>query len=503
MPAKATIHFKDHNPAGANSEDGYVVLRKAGSDPWSGSSTGGSPNTPVDVFENHGQFNAEDNFYEDDTISANVDYFYRVVYYRGPSWAARTEYHAGGVAIGPVRVPDSSRLGYPNNVPSESSGVPYFMNTEPICHMQADSLAFGAGWSPGTGNLWDNLRTFGTNSYVPNEADTYSSGPGTMSFQMSDTATFNQSVYLWRGDDDSLDPIPVLGDRFMEDSSFPMRGGQYSVSQAAWNHHVPQGVGQTGVFWDEGVTVFGVSTTSNNVNATTGRDYGNKDSEQTYNHGTLGANGFSMYGDFVKWSDGSAMPTDHWLDSDLMCYGASGCANTTYPQSRSWGWGFFGGGFGYGADIGGFMKASEVNPDPQRQDYAHLSYPVPTYFNYTSATTTIGRPNNLSITASVMQPDGRQRIWINGGVDHASHDPILLADPTPYVNDAGVTVNAQPLTGFSGIGLSFWGYYAVLAEYLFIPKALSSSEFTTVVDYLNSKYSGYLFPQGTYNQKFA
>lgn len=529
MPAQAQIDFTDNNPAGANNEDGFIVIRAASEDPWTGSGTGGSiKSVATFLHDSKAPSTALANSYTDTTLQPNIEYYYRVVYYRATNkatkdWANKTEYNAGSTPVGPVLVPDADTLGYPNNVPSNTSGVNYSIGTEPIVHISADSIARQAGWpGPGNGNLWDQIRTFNAYDVLKNEASTYGSGPGIISQKQTHYQDRQQSVYLWRGLDNTLDPIPLIGDRYVVGMDYPSRYATHGVERASWAVHKPavnSSPSPVSIIWDEGVTVAGVTTGSNAishpyVHPTTGvtnhylsdRNFGLHNSEAIYNHGSMGWNSWSLDGTMMNWSDQSIVAAGHYINSGM--YTNQG------TDDRAWGSGTFAGSMNrVSMDYGGFMKAAEIR-GPTYTDYGLIGSPVGDIITSSATThsggpgptitdTHLDRPMNLSIQIGVMQADGRQRCWMDGGVDTTSGgSPFVNATPTVYQNDNGANVTVPPNSTIDE-GFRFYGDLHCVAEFLFIPKALSSVEFSDLIGYFQNKYAGYLRTQGLYSDKFA
>ena len=166
--SRIRLTFTDDNN-GANDNDGYKVYRNIGSDPCPGGvidatkliHTHTSPTTGASV-----QFT-------DMTASSGNNYFYRVSFTRGVDEALSPN------VVGPVDFPAADSLGYPNNVPSHTSGVTNFITTEPILHLDAaEEHTLLGGYNSYTGNL-TNLA----DSYPLNIAGTGSQAHFTLSLE--------------------------------------------------------------------------------------------------------------------------------------------------------------------------------------------------------------------------------------------------------------------------------------------------------------------------------
>lgn len=132
----------------ANNVTGYKIYRDIQTDPC----PGGVIDSTKQV--DSGSVGLGQVIYNDTDTAVSVAYFYRV------SWLRNSE-ELLSEAIGPLMVGSLYELGYPNNVPSNTSGNPNFLDIEPLVH-------FDATWEY-------NLGGQQAISQLTNQSDNYSS----------------------------------------------------------------------------------------------------------------------------------------------------------------------------------------------------------------------------------------------------------------------------------------------------------------------------------------
>ena len=109
----------------ANNATGYKIYRNIQSDPCPGGVI--DPTKEIAT----GSLSGTDPLtYNDTDTAVSVAYFYRV------SWLRGSEEVLGEV-VGPLMIGSLYELGYPNNVPSNTSGNPNFLDIEPLVHFDA------------------------------------------------------------------------------------------------------------------------------------------------------------------------------------------------------------------------------------------------------------------------------------------------------------------------------------------------------------------------------
>lgn len=158
MATNITLTFADDNPAGTNNNDGWRVYRIEQSD-----GTDPCPDTYIDgdlegypipveqrrVAHEHGQGHQNPDgkgeiTFVDDTVLPGKRYFYRPSFYRnaagdpGMDGEPTIEAVYRIAPIGPIAVPSAAGLGYPYNIPSDTSGVAHYATVEPIIHFKAE-----------------------------------------------------------------------------------------------------------------------------------------------------------------------------------------------------------------------------------------------------------------------------------------------------------------------------------------------------------------------------
>tara|TARA_Y100001963_G_scaffold116835_1_gene162428 strand:+ start:355 stop:1839 length:1485 start_codon:yes stop_codon:yes gene_type:complete len=494
MPAQVTIQFEDTNPDGAASEDGYFVWRAVGTDPVP--DVANPPATAFATVQGATSGSGSTINHVDNSILPNRQYYYRLGFYRGggtnPQPLTVSELSIGA-PIGPISVPDSSHLGYPNNVPDEVSGVLNTVNTEPLFHLDARQWAIDSGWDPaGGGSLYDSIRDNPGNAQVPNKADSYSAAASNWIGDFtSGWADRVKDLYLWHGEDSSKPLIPVYGDRNTVYNWPYSNNSQAGLTRPGFRNNFPNVADPTTidyVLFDEGITMFIVASTSGSMQSTNpARQPGLQNNRpdmhlsHLYGHSSYDVNN----GDGYYWSSKAQVnPADHR---------ANASDTRAHPQFE------FGGDLN--ADSGGVRVKSA---EPWTTPYGNFTYPAPVEYTHTTADT-VNTPRNLNITASQMSPKGGYRLWLNGGVDNSNNPILAVNDATvAYTAESGITdAGIMPGASMGGNSLGFDTPFAVISEILFFPKQLSAVEFGKVTTYLEGRWVDYIPSQGTYNNKLS
>lgn len=133
----------------ANNATGYKIYRNIQSDPCPGGVI-----DPTKEIATGSLSGTNPLTYSDTDTTVSVAYFYRVSWLRGSEEVL-------GELVGPLMIGSLYELGYPNNVPSNTSGNPNFLNIEPLVHYDAtwEYNIGGARSINSIQNLSDNFRS--------------------------------------------------------------------------------------------------------------------------------------------------------------------------------------------------------------------------------------------------------------------------------------------------------------------------------------------------------
>ena len=483
------ISFKNYN-AGGNSADGFRVYRKAGADPCPAEDSGGLPlPDPSTLVYESMNVSAGQNLWVDESDLSNADtYYYRISFFRNnginPNYGSVSHERVDSMLIGPLSSASSSALGYPNNFPSNLSGVPYAIDEQPIIHL-------------------DPARTVRESSIAH-----------------EDEITASTAVeYSGRGWVEMIAPDDPTDSVFDLENILDANGAAVPCYRFEGNY---AGIGtqQTGVspglpliFCDEGWTVFVLMSpvpngkagfTTYNIN--TG---GNWVPTTGPNANTI-MNDNPLIGGVFEWSsqqikrgggagtflgpdlasipaakshllrmnpNGNGSTTNNWMSAHHPAY--STMASTHGGSTSTW----------KSATVASAAPKGIMGTPP---DFPHDPTNSNHFLSYLHLTTVRVSP----ITGTTPKYQG----WINGGLPGGSvavntSDLIMSmfqaplaaglaqAIPHPYfVNTAWTPSGNNPaLRGVAGNG--------AYAEYLLFPKALSNAQMTTIGAYLNNKYA--------------
>jgi len=549
MPAQVTISFDDENDGpGANSEDGFVVLRKTGNDPWDAAN--GIPTSGVTVTDVPGADHNPSNSHTDNTIQPNLNYFYRIVYYRGTAWSTATEKKAGSL-VGPVRVPGAGELGYPNNLPDDNSGVTYSLTHEPVFHYDAREHAEARNYL-GTEPLWAKIGGDLTpGERLPNKADTYANNNRPIGDKVTDVVVEMPSLYQWSPDSANVAPIPVLGDRHTTEFTLGASSSIYNMlkpsSKDGFNNTLNQKFSaivnpnnNDCIYFSEGVSMFVVLSQAN-INYTahpyppphSNPRLAFKDISSNNDHDQNGLSWLfnlfrSPYVRTYQWADAaeyanSTLALYDWASgSDVKehhgaLFDDGGGINRTpfnsnghtyreahmyqglryshyYPSEHSL----------IAGVVGGTYSTASISP---LENYLKFTpgedFPHPMLSSSSNATDNPAPMNILSFIHHGDDPGGagnrkgQIKGWINGG-----GPAFEQVNPSTFINVAG----AQHPSIMPVINPSTFNFFtgnANIAEILFFDKALVKSDFDNITAYLENRYAGYLNTQTGYTGQFA
>jgi hypothetical protein len=486
------ISFKNNN-TGGNSADGFRVYRKAGADPCPVEDSGGLPlPDPSTLVYESMNVSAGQNLWVDESDLSDADtYYYRMSFFRNnginPNYGSVSHERVDSMLIGPLSSASSSALGYPNNFPSNLSGVPYAIDEQPIIHL-------------------DPARTVRDSSIAHEDEITAStaveySGRGWVDMIPCDNPTY--SVF-------DLENVLDANGAAVPCYRFEGNTAGIATQQTGTGPYLDDGV-QTLLFCDEGWTVFVLMSpvpngkagfTTHNINAggswvrhtgpnansimsdnpAGGRVFEWSSQETKFGGGTgtsLGPDLASIpaaQSHLLKMnpSDNGSY-TNNWMSTYHPAY--STMASTGGGSTSIW------------------KSASRASAAPTGimgtpPDFPHDPTNLSHWLSYLHLTTVRLSP----ITGTTPKYQG----WINGGLPGGSvavntNDPASMfqaplgaglaqAIPHPYFIDTALNPAAGvPHFRFAGNG----GY----AEYLLFPKALSNAQMTTIGAYLNNKYA--------------
>lgn len=178
MPSQTTLNVTFNKPSntGAAGVDNYKIYK--------GVTYATATNLIYDTASDTGWSGFQDpEVYTDTSLAQGDVVTYKIEFIRSSDGATQEQ------VVGPYLVPGSSDIGYPNNQPSNTSGFPYFVNTEPLCHFRADSEY---------GTHGDHL--YG-DTVIRNQAASYSD------FSVNG---YNMRVKLWTKPDGTQTTLPIL-----------------------------------------------------------------------------------------------------------------------------------------------------------------------------------------------------------------------------------------------------------------------------------------------------
>jgi hypothetical protein len=492
------ISFKNNN-TGGNSADGFRVYRKAGADPCPVEDSGGLPlPDPSTLVYESMNVSAGQNLWVDESDLSDADtYYYRMSFFRNnginPNYGSVSHERVDSMLIGPLSSASSSALGYPNNFPSNLSGVPYAIDEQPIIHL-------------------DPARTVRDSSIAHEDEITAStaveySGRGWVEMVPSNNPTW--SVFdLENVLDANGAAVPCY--RFESNqgkayiSTQQTGTGPYSIDADFY------GGAQTMLFCDEGWTVFVLMSpvpngkagfTANNINTygswlpatgpnangmmsdhpQGGRVFEWSSQETKFGGGTgtfLGPDLASIPADkshLLRMNpNNSGTATNNWMSAAHPAYASM--TNTSYGYASTW----KGATRASGAPTGIMGTPPDFPHDPTNSNH---------WLSYLHLTTVRLSP--------IIGDTPKYQGWINGGLPGGSvavntndsnsmfQAPLAAglaqAIPHPYFVNTKWDPTSTNAANFAGNG--------AYAEYLLFPKALSNAQMTTIGAYLNNKYA--------------
>ena len=186
------IKFKiaDENPAGANDNDSLTVYRMVAEDPYDGAAfkAGATSFNVTNIPTGTGVIE-----WQDPSATEGVPYFYRFVF--GRSSTSSTS--APSQLIGPLMLQGADSFGYPNNIPSHESGVPNYVDVEPLIHWDSTYEEAARGL-----NYVYSSTTSGT---YQNQADTYNN------INIRDGGAGETKIQTWIDTTGTDRGIPIMG----------------------------------------------------------------------------------------------------------------------------------------------------------------------------------------------------------------------------------------------------------------------------------------------------
>jgi hypothetical protein len=484
------ISFRNHN-VGANSADGFRVYRKEGSDPCPVVGPDGLHIPDVtNLFHEEMGVDLTENWIDSSEISGTVSYFYRISFFRNngvnPQKGAVSHERVDTMLLGPINASDASSLGYPNNFPSNLSGVPYSINEQPLIHL-------------------DPARTVKESAIAHEDVITSStaveySGRGWVN--MVPCVTPANAVF-------DLENILDANGAAVPCYRFANQVAGLATQQIGTAPY--EGVSNDIMFCDEGWTVFvlmspvpngkaGFSTYNFNVNGNwvpqTGPNANSicsdnpligqifEWSSQEIKYG--GGVGTSLGPDLTSIPDGQShllridrndTQMNNWMSAYHPAYGRM--ANTHHSYLSGWK-----GASRASAAPTGVMGTPPSFPHDPNNYYHWLSHlhlttcrlspiisPIPKYQGWING----GLPGG---SVAVDTDDGKSALYLPTNWPLAEGLAQAMINPYFISNNWISTGNSYMLAGN--------GAYA---EYLLFPKALSNAQMTTVGSYLNNKYA--------------
>jgi len=499
------IKFKiaDENPSGANDNDSLTIYRMVAEDPYDSATSsfkGGA--TTFSVTPPTGTGTIE---WQDPSAVAGVPYFYRFVF--GRSSTSSTS--APSSPVGPLMLQGANSFGYPNNIPSHESGVPNYIDVEPLIHIDAqyEEAARGSGYVYGD-SFYQNLpQSHGGISLTSKRA-------------YSGTVYRDSLVHDWVDSQGTNHGIPIIS-RTAQVDSYDGTGPTQPRQNAPWSSN------STGVVMDEGVTVLTVSAGSHKM--------GNGAINSTANTGLFAKHmtGATRYQKFSNWKAqlvDSSIPDEFHIPEYLirdealiqagsltrshLRQGLPASSDPTDPDNinhpflgeysnfhQNW-WGTFNQYTGsvraelYVAapkTISPFIAIDEtkLNLGVYRADNVgnkdwYWNGQLIGHIGELDQTYDYVRNSNVSASGHLTFPDGV---------------PTLLGTPCPNWTHLTPTTTAPQFTSkMAGQGYMNWGSDSMhlafgAAEIIVLPKYLTGEMFLRAVAYLTNKYSAKLASQ--------
>ena len=287
------IKFKiaDENPSGANDNDSLTIYRMVAEDPYDTATSafkGGA--TTFSVTPPVGTGTIE---WQDPSAVAGVPYFYRFVFGRSSTSSTSSP----SAPVGPLMLQGADSFGYPNNIPSHESGVPNYIDVEPLIHIDAqyEEAARGSGFVYG-------------DDFYQNLPHSHSGISLTSKRAYSSTVYRDSIVHDWVDSQGTNHGIPIISRAAYVDS-YDGTGPAQPTQNAPWNSKA------TGVVMDEGVTVLTVSAGSHqmgdgaiNASANTG----------CFSRHMTGSTRYQKFSNWKAQLSDSSIPTEHHIPEYLI-----------------------------------------------------------------------------------------------------------------------------------------------------------------------------------------
>ncbi|MBK25981.1 MAG: hypothetical protein CME70_18410 [Halobacteriovorax sp.] len=477
------ISFKNHN-IGGNSADGFRVYRKEGSDPCPDLDPEGLPLPDLSnlIHESMHVLSGE-NLWVDSSIpsASSVGYYYRISFFRNnginPGYGSVSHERVDSMLLGPFSAASGDALGYPNNFPSNLSGVAYALDVQPVLHLDPSRTV-----RENTINHEEALTTGTTIDY---------SGRGWVNMLPAGGAdsVFDLENIL----DANGSPVPCY--RFDNPSSGAFHNiyggiGAESAGTAPW--HGSFGTSEY-TFCDEGYTVFvllspvpkglgGFITSDVSTNMTwipyhgaNGAAFAGEaaevfewSSQEVISGGGVGS---GIQPNFASVPAGSITQFYQWGNSFSPAYASMRNTNATSLSTwRSATRALL------GTSIMGTPPSFPEDPTNPQHWLSHLHL------------------TTLRVSPIITETPKYQG-WINGGAVNGSslvhpHEtaPSDFAPLAPGLAQATPKAYFLDMTPPAGNHTKLFGAGAYV-EYLLFPKALSNAQMTTVGAYLNNKYA--------------
>jgi len=494
MASSTTIRLEITPPSniGAAAADGYRIYRGT-LDP------GVDPANRIYNTETDSSWTgfSDPETYEDSTVTIGDIVTYRVEIIRS-SDASTKEF-----VFGPYLVPGAEDIGYPNNTPSNTDGFPYFIDTEPIVHLRADSElgVYGVNYS------------YTVSDPIKNHANSYSD------FKPNGD---RHQIKLWQKPDGTQTSVPLItlnsnynslnsGWIYNPNISGLASATDYYTSTTYnadlnWHpaHQVFSKVGiphsnqteilaarDTSIMLDEGVMTFSVSPAR--------LDTSYSGSDWRYPDDWHGHEGFMMNmapdgASVYNFSDGQS-----WVDP-------SPPFGIPYPSNPGFILTSTQSGYG-GMGIGHVVQRSN-NPNGRiaRVGGGDWAYQHETF------TRPLALPNHLHLIVTKQTGSGSASMWIDGNLIYHK-DPLINTIGSTNTNvpqiwrDEAIRLGLLflPMSGYPVFTASERSFQPMLfgnfCEKFAFSKVLPKSDFYRAVFYFQNKFRDHLAPQdGVYDK---
>ena len=531
MPSQTTLNITFNKPSntGAAGVDNYKIYK--------GVTYATATNLIYDTASDTGWSGFQDpEVYTDTSLVQGDVVTYKIEFIRSSDGATQEQ------VIGPYLVPGSSDIGYPNNQPSNTSGFPYFVNIEPLCHFRADSEY---------GTHGDHL--YG-DTVIRNQAASYSD------FSANG---YCMRVKLWQQPDGTQTSLPILSNVVGGDSNtfggdtciyndyinypgnatYNKKNRQAYIKNTTYNsnldytplHQIYSKIGiphsNMDEIWDasripfvldQGVTTFSVIAIKSDPLDSAGAPANNTSLRYPEDwHGTWASLYPPYYTYQPAYTSGTtgAQRARKWSDGDLWVDPAPpfGISNTMDPGYLN---------IAYPVTVGGHHpyiyrsgNARNIRMDGTAQNQLGEAL-----------TPSLSEINKLHLVVTKQNGDGTNNtVWIDGKIVYHQDlctssvdgslvkwgasttnraDPAFQAwfdevdrfknsDPTASLHPPFV---AYPCAGLADLPLSR-AFQSTFAENMIFDQTLSNSEMYRAIFYFQNKFKDYLAPQeGSYDK---